>query len=43
MHLPEEVPIIPTVATKKIGVYEVLDALIKLLIGEGYAKSEGAT
>jgi len=43
MHLPKDVPIIPTVATKKIGVYEVLEALIKLLIGEGYGKSEGAT
>ena len=39
MHLPEDVPIIPTVATKGIGVYEVLDALIRLLIGEGYEKS----
>jgi len=43
MHLPEDVPIIPTVATKRIGVYDVLEALIKLLIGEGYDKSEGAT
>jgi len=43
MHLPEDVPIIPTVATKRIGVYDVLEALIKLLIGEGYGKSEGAT
>jgi len=41
MHIPDDVPIIPTVATKRIGVFEVLDALIKLLIGEGYAKSKG--
>ncbi len=39
MHLPDDVPIIPTVATKGIGVYEVLDALIRLLIGERYEKS----
>ena len=40
MHLPEDVPIIPTVATKGVGVYEVLDALIRLLIGESYGESE---
>ncbi len=43
MHLPKDVPIIPTVATKGVGVYEVLDALIGRLIGESYAESEGKT
>ncbi len=41
MCLPDDVPIIPTVATEGKGVYEVLDALISLLIGGGYGKLEG--
>ncbi len=36
MNLPDDVPIIPTVANKGIGVYEVLDALIDLLMRWSY-------
>ena len=36
MNLPDDVPIIPTVANKGIGVYEVLDALIDLIMRWSY-------
>ncbi len=41
MNLPEDVPIIPTVATEGKGVYDVLNALIDLLIGGSYGELEG--
>ncbi len=36
LNLPKDIPIIPTVANKGIGVYEVLDALIDLLTRWSY-------
>jgi len=38
MALPDSVPIIPTVAKSGEGVYDVLEALLKLLIGGRYDK-----
>ncbi len=35
LTLPAHVPIIPTVATEKVGIAELLDALVERLMGEG--------
>ena len=34
MHIPDDVPIVETVATEKRNVFEALDALLKRMIGE---------